>query len=700
MATINELMVTVGVDADDLESGTSGAASSVEASFDQIIAAAGLTDDAFTQTAGLAADLGSSMDDLGGTASSLEGDVDGVAGAFDTAAGGVEGLGDGFDSVAGSAESLDGSVAGSAESLDSLGSSAGDMAGDMSTAADSIEEVSDSGGGLLDQVDGVAVALAGAGAAAEGFAQGQQDTNAALARLELTTGTSAESLRDSADEMTNWTFSMDDAVAGMERLTQKGITQQDQFEELLPVFDDLADATGNDLVAGIDTAQALLGPFGEGIEDIGENVDQMARLMTQTDVPLGSLSRNLARVPDELQDLEFGLDEAAAGVQVFRDRGFEGKEAIREFRRAVEDSEGDMSEFLDVLGIGEGQWHDYVTAVEPASGLASDFAAANNEVTTPMERMQANFENMLVTLGPFAEILGTLAPILIALAVAKQAYTSAAVVATAAQAAFNLVMAANPIVLVVLAIAGLIAILVALGVDLDDVKEIAGVAFDFIKNVASSAFDWFKDNWPLLAAILTGPFGLALLVITRNWDKIKDGASAVKDGIVNRFNDLVGFISRLPGRVSGAASGMFQGIADAFKGPLNTIIGWWNGISFTLPTINIPSADIPGLGSIGGGSIGGQTFSTPNIPALARGGVADGLSLVGELGPELVDFPPGSRVHSNRRTEAMLDRMAAEEGGTGRPVVINVEGSIRSDQDLIALIRDELNEGGLRGAIR
>jgi hypothetical protein len=44
-------------------------------------------------------------------------------------------------------------------------------------------------------------------------------------------------------------------------------------------------------------------------------------------------------------------------------------------------------------------------------------------------------------------------------------------------------------------------------------------------------------------------------------------------------------------------------------------------------------------------------------PGMQAGGLASGLIMVGERGPELVNVPPGTRVFSREETEALLPRM-------------------------------------------
>ncbi|WP_070158466.1 phage tail protein [Nesterenkonia sp. PF2B19] len=261
----------------------------------------------------------------------------------------------------------------------------------------------------------IGIGAAAGGAALEGFARGQADATGSLRRTSIATGETEDSLRDLAHGMSDHTFAAADAADGMDLLTQKGITTREGFEEILPAVDTLADATGMELTDSIEAADKMLAPFGDDLNDVGENSDQMARLITQTDVPLATLERNLGRVPDELQGLGFGLDDAAAGIEHFRDQGYTGQEAVREFRRSVADSEGDMDAFLDTLGLTAEEWDEYGEAVEPMPGLAQEQADQMNDLMTPMEKLQQNVENLMFKYGGLAEAAGMLAMPMMAL---------------------------------------------------------------------------------------------------------------------------------------------------------------------------------------------------------------------------------------------------------------------------------------------
>jgi phage-related protein len=227
----------------------------------------------------------------------------------------------------------------------------------------------------------------------------------------------------------------------------------------------------------------------------------------------------------------------------------------------------------------------------------------------------------------------------------------------AARIAAAWLISLGPIALVVAAVVGLVIVVVK---NWTTIKNA-------ITNAAKAVLGFLRRNWPLILGILTGPIGLAVVLIAKNWGKIKAGATAVKDWIVDKFNAVLSFIKGLPKKISSAASGMWDGIKNAFRGAINTIIGWWNNLSFTLPSVHIPGTPF---------NVGGFTLSTPNIGRLHGGGVVPGA--------------PGSE------TLAMLQ--AGERvtpAGRGAVTVIEIRsGGSRVDDLLVDLLRNAIRVKG------
>jgi hypothetical protein len=159
--------------------------------------------------------------------------------------------------------------------------------------------------------------------------------------------------------------------------------------------------------------------------------------------------------------------------------------------------------------------------------------------------------------------------------------------------------------------------LALLGIPILIAAVVAGIAWMVthwgkVKEAVMDVYNWIKANWPLLLAIITGPFGLAALEIYRHWSDIKGWAQ-----------DAFDFIKRLWGDL--------ESILEApFKAALDTITRIWND---TIGKLKLPS--IPGGGIISGA-----------LSHLASGGIVTSptLALIGESGPEAVI--PLSRVGS------------------------------------------------------
>ena len=245
-------------------------------------------------------------------------------------------------------------------------------------------------------------------------------------------------------------------------------------------------------------------------------------------------------------------------------------------------------------------------------------------------------------IGPLAAVLGTVAGILFTLVKVTQAYT-------AVSAALTVVLNANPIGLVVIAVAALVTGLILAYKNSETFRRIVGNALDFVKNAASTVFNFFKSNWPLLLGILTGPFGLALGFIIKNRDRIID------------------VIKAIPGLVKRAMSGAFDAIVGAFKSAVNSVIDLINGLEFKTPKVEV----------FGKTLIDSQTIGFPDIPRLARGGAfeADRPVIVGENGPEAI-LPSGSgTVLTANQTRGLLE--VPDGIGSGRSVdqQVNILGT-------------------------
>jgi TP901 family phage tail tape measure protein len=195
-------------------------------------------------------------------------------------------------------------------------------------------------------------------------------------------------------------------------------------------------------------------------------------------------------------------------------------------------------------------------------------------------------DNMNILLPVIGSVTGAIAAQAIINVVVDlyKAWKLATTAQTTAQWLLNAAMDANPIGLVALAIGGLIA---------------AGIAL-------YQNWDTVKDKMDVI------------------WMRIKAGAQDAINGVIDKINDLIRLIDKIPG----------------VKVPL------------------IPKVNLDVLSSIratnapkGYGSAGGAQRAYASGTSYHPGGIA----LVGEEGPELVDLPIGSKVYTNSQTKEMLN---------------------------------------------
>ena len=166
---------------------------------------------------------------------------------------------------------------------------------------------------------------------------------------------------------------------------------------------------------------------------------------------------------------------------------------------------------------------------------------------------------------------------------ARIAVVKAATVAwTAVQWLLNAALLANPIALVVVAIAALVAAFVIAYKSSDKFRALVDKAFKVVLNAAKAVFNWLKSNWPLIVGILTGPIGMVVVMTIRHWGRIKqvisDTVRAVKAAIVSAWNSIRSATSSAWSAVKNAVSGAIGAVKSLMRGLVDWISSLGRGI--------------------------------------------------------------------------------------------------------------------------
>jgi hypothetical protein len=441
--------------------------------------------------------------------------------------------------------------------------------------------------------------------------------------------------------------------------------------------------TGRLKEAGTAIGSAMLPQANKLVTALNKRLGPIVEELTKTAPLLGAAFMNVFRGGEATEDAGtlLGVMEKLGGVAIIV------RDLWEKLSGAFKDSGilGVTQELDGMLGTG-----DLLTGtVEALQSIFESLGTIWTDLVVPVltefnELVPEGIrpiELLATGLGWVAENGEILQPVLAALLagfIAFKVVTGIIRAVTAAQALLNVVMTANPIGLIIVAIAGLAAGLIYAYKNSETFRRIVDGAFKAVKNIAMTVykwveknwpklfviiggpfglaavaiiknfdtvkavvmgvFNWVVDNWKLLLAILVGPVGLAVLAIVTHFETIKSTVTGVYDWIVEKFDMAVGFLEGIPGRATDALSGMWDGLRNGFIDTLNWIIRKWNGLGFDIPEFNIP-----GIGTIGGGRL--EVTQVDEISKLHSGGTTTSAGLVNMLpGEEIVFLPEAASV--------------------------------------------------------
>ena len=159
-------------------------------------------------------------------------------------------------------------------------------------------------------------------------------------------------------------------------------------------------------------------------------------------------------------------------------------------------------------------------------------------------------------------------------------------VITALGIAMKLAAAANPWILLATTIILVVGIIVK---NWDHIKAFTAKVWGAVLGFVKAVWDWIKRNWPLLLAILTGPFGLATLFIVKHWNQIKSVTAGLVQALRNMFatfvDKLLGFFGTI---IHGAANafGWIPGIGPKLKTAASKFDQFRNDVNNALRGVN------------------------------------------------------------------------------------------------------------------
>lgn len=440
------------------------------------------------------------------------------------------------------------------------------------------------------------------GGGLEKMARTQAESTVQINRMSASLGIQSDQMRRLATETAEVGFPISDVLDLMETGRQQGIRSAKGLQEYAEFWGMVGDGAGESATQLAD-ASAGLRAVGITAGRESEALGAMGYIVDNTTNSVSDLLAFLERTGPQLRTMGLGVDEAAAIMGALEhELGMTARLARTEFRKAVNDADGDLGVMLKTLGLSVDTFLDYRDAVDASSGVIERNAGFLGESYTWMQRIQHRVSELTFAYGPLIESLSVLSPLLIGLGPALKivgggirGITSLLpVISTlAAKAGISMNLSFWPVTLTILGVVAAVLLVQ------DVLTYLRGEGDSLTGRVVAWIGTW--DEWSMTAKVGAGILGGALLVGLGLATKAVIGFSAalwanpiglVIAGIValgaaifylvTRWDDISEWTRGLWGSITSSVSNGVDSVVDWFKTlpdrTMATLTGWRDDI--------------------------------------------------------------------------------------------------------------------------
>ena len=363
--------------------------------------------------------------------------------------------------------------------------------------------------------------------------------------------------------------------------------------------------------------------------------DSVAQALSQINGAGKLTTENWNQIADAIPGASGKLQEALANAGAFtgdfREEMAKGEISADEFNAALLElgTQPVAVEAASSVETMEGAVGNLSAAI---TGVLADAFTAIKPFLTDFIAVVADF---IGNSDLFVPVIGGLAAaLLVALAPAIWA-------AVTAMWAFTTALLANPLTWVVLAVAALVAAIIWMAQNWDQVTafvtEVWGGFIGWITAGLNAFVGWWNGIWAQVGAFIAAVWNTSVATVRGVWNGFWGWVVGAVGGFLGWWNGIWKAVGDTWNNIwSGMGSfveGIWSGIIDGIRGYINTLIGLINGI---INGVNV---------LIGGaGAIIGVNLKIPNIPKLAQGGIVSAsaggtLAVIGEGGRDEAVIP-------------------------------------------------------------
>lgn len=658
------------------------------------------------------------------------------------------GLGDANNSADDLSDSLDTATSSSDDLSSSLGgidnSSLSDAAGSADELSESLDNATTSSEGLSDSMGLVdatmllssAQQIGQYGAQAEGLAQDMNTAAISVGQLATQAGIAESQMIGLVNNISNATFPQDEAMQYIQLLDQLGVsadklgtsaTNMDRINDAFHIGSTgVATLTGNLYAMGVpaDNLESSFNALGYAQSNVAGGVDKFNTV--------------LQRLGPAFSEYGFNVDQAAIITAGATHQWGTGRKAMTNLSNALKEANGDTRALEQALGLEAGALDNASQITGQYAGQVEDLAKEEAEHKTWLDQLGAAWEDISLTMSPVLEPLSSFMGLI------GQAGSYAVGIngliqltqtlreAEAAQWLLNIAMDANPIMILVIAIGILIAALVYLYYNNEQVRaaidslgqafyNIGTIIYNYLVLAFNTIVSTLQGVWNyiitlggllpanvnltgnkimdtvlrVMAFIATLPIQLQIIFVNMVAKTLGFGDNFSQNMINAGANAVNSFISSISNLSNGLAGELNEMINEAlnFAGRIGSIL-WDAGVNAV--TNFLGGIDRHSPGKMQREFVAEITEMGDRVPYESRNLISNvsglGDDIVGAFNPEL-----SLNNIKNDNVNGLLNKtilnLNNQSNGTSGDIIVNVYGDIDSDrriQTLVDAVKREL----------